>query len=319
MGNYIYYPGFEVRDEVWLKFALLYLERIHPIIPSSGDRHLNEAYTRLVNETDLIEPHRPTEFDAYRASEKALTSIERFYELPQKREKWQNPSCHNYRLFREKYTGDFSNFCISNGLASPCAEGLYISEELAFSYMTHLAVAVGREQQLPVITDFQRYDRISNTFVYGRYREAATNNAARYMVSLALPVNIYDISLQEIIDIRNSRGYGKMLEAFNKELKSYLATIGEREPSIIEFDSYLSTKAAIAEYITQKGLVLATVALGTYLIFDNPTIGLFVKETLLRGASLLTDSIFSFKTLKAGTADKRNASRFLTFLNGVRR
>ena len=28
MKTYIYYPGMEVRDELWLKFALLYLERL---------------------------------------------------------------------------------------------------------------------------------------------------------------------------------------------------------------------------------------------------------------------------------------------------
>ena len=32
MKGMIYYPGFEVKDETWLKFALLYLDRIRPIV-----------------------------------------------------------------------------------------------------------------------------------------------------------------------------------------------------------------------------------------------------------------------------------------------
>lgn len=28
MKTHIYYPGMEVRDELWLKFALIYLERL---------------------------------------------------------------------------------------------------------------------------------------------------------------------------------------------------------------------------------------------------------------------------------------------------
>ena len=33
MKELLYYPGFEVKDETWLKFALLYLDHISPIIP----------------------------------------------------------------------------------------------------------------------------------------------------------------------------------------------------------------------------------------------------------------------------------------------
>ena len=28
MTTYIFYPGMEVRDDLWLKFALIYLERL---------------------------------------------------------------------------------------------------------------------------------------------------------------------------------------------------------------------------------------------------------------------------------------------------
>src|SRR5436853_588756 len=60
MQEFIYYPGFEVRDVNWLKFALLYLDKLDPIIPESGDEHLTEQYRRIMSETDLIEVHRPS-------------------------------------------------------------------------------------------------------------------------------------------------------------------------------------------------------------------------------------------------------------------
>lgn len=33
MKELLYYPGFEIKNETWLKFALLYLDHISPIIP----------------------------------------------------------------------------------------------------------------------------------------------------------------------------------------------------------------------------------------------------------------------------------------------
>ena len=33
MKSMVYYPGFEVQNEKWLKFALLYFEELRPIIP----------------------------------------------------------------------------------------------------------------------------------------------------------------------------------------------------------------------------------------------------------------------------------------------
>ena len=38
MEELIYYPGFEVSNEDWLKFALLYLDKLNPIIPESGEK-----------------------------------------------------------------------------------------------------------------------------------------------------------------------------------------------------------------------------------------------------------------------------------------
>ncbi len=51
MTPLVYYPGFEPADENWLKFALLYLERVTPIIPESADIWLSDdfRYASLFN------------------------------------------------------------------------------------------------------------------------------------------------------------------------------------------------------------------------------------------------------------------------------
>ena len=52
MKELIYYPSFEVRNREWLKFALLYIENLNPIIPESGDIIPQSHYvksTRLIS------------------------------------------------------------------------------------------------------------------------------------------------------------------------------------------------------------------------------------------------------------------------------
>jgi hypothetical protein len=43
----IYYPGFEVQNPDWLKLALLYIDRLDPIIPVSDDKYLTLPLTVL--------------------------------------------------------------------------------------------------------------------------------------------------------------------------------------------------------------------------------------------------------------------------------
>lgn len=51
MKDMIYYPGFETRNENWLKFALLYFDVLRPIIPyttRSESTYLSENFQRVM-------------------------------------------------------------------------------------------------------------------------------------------------------------------------------------------------------------------------------------------------------------------------------
>lgn len=59
MKDMIYYPGFETKDENWLKFALLYFDTLRPIIPytiCSEKKYLSGTFQYVMGETDLIRP-----------------------------------------------------------------------------------------------------------------------------------------------------------------------------------------------------------------------------------------------------------------------
>src|ERR1039457_1576248 len=87
MRQLIYYPGFEVMDVEWLKFALLYLDKLSPIIPYSADIFLSDTHRMLAEETDLISPHRPSYEEGDNATRDAMDKIESILQHPERYER----------------------------------------------------------------------------------------------------------------------------------------------------------------------------------------------------------------------------------------
>lgn len=89
MKELLYYPGFEIKNETWLKFALLYLDHISPIIPyinASEKDYLTPTFLKVKNNSDLISIKRPTPDDIDVAFETVLAKLEnqlekKYYEL----------------------------------------------------------------------------------------------------------------------------------------------------------------------------------------------------------------------------------------------
>ena len=55
-----YYPGFEAQDINWLKFALLYLDELRPIVPMipyNRETYLSTHTIQIIEETNLIRPY----------------------------------------------------------------------------------------------------------------------------------------------------------------------------------------------------------------------------------------------------------------------
>ena len=78
MKELLYYPGFEIKNETWLKFALLYLDHISPIIPyinASEKDYLTPTFLKVKNNSDLISIKRPTPDDIDVAFETVLRSV----------------------------------------------------------------------------------------------------------------------------------------------------------------------------------------------------------------------------------------------------
>lgn len=50
---------FRTPNTEWLKFSILYLEKFESIVPFGRQHLISEDYSKLLNETDLVEMYSP--------------------------------------------------------------------------------------------------------------------------------------------------------------------------------------------------------------------------------------------------------------------
>ncbi len=72
MHRLLYYPNFEIQDQNLLKFALLYIDEIRPIIPENARESLSDPMRNILRNTELINPYSPNYENGYLASVAAI-------------------------------------------------------------------------------------------------------------------------------------------------------------------------------------------------------------------------------------------------------
>lgn len=247
MRDMIYYPGFEVKDETWLKFALLYLDRIRPIIPytiAPKERYISETFLMIMGETDLVRPYMPDFNEGMCASELACAEFERYLQHPERYarffgqpyasrliDKWKLPQYQDCTLFEGKYSYEFFRFCIDNQIASPCMEGIKISNDLAYVYMSFLADVISRNNEMEMITDEQRYTQmlLKNPQLTSSSRRAYAHTVKNEL-TLALPDHLSEIPIQEIIDLRKDKDFNSARTEYVKQLSKMVDSKEGRRP-----------------------------------------------------------------------------------------
>lgn len=240
MKDMIYYPGFETRDENWLKFALLYFDTLRPIIPYtfySQKKYLSDTFRYVMEEADLISPYQPEYEEGVCASILACEEFEKFLLRPERYgayfygsksgahiEKWKNQNYQDCTLFSGKYSKTFFDFCIKNNIATPCQEGIRISNDLAFVYMSILADIISKRHEYEMITDVQKYSR----YLINRDLTVSTENQKRIKVSqnniaFSLPANLEHIPLERFVQLRKDRSFNTARKAYMSQIEQLIA------------------------------------------------------------------------------------------------
>lgn len=320
----VYYPSFEPTDLNWLKFALLYFERVTPIIPHSGDLHLSDDFRYVQDSTDLVEALRPEYDEGCNATADALDQIERVMKNPDRYEHifgkrniaadWKLPHRHTVELFGEKYGWQWEQFCIDNRIGQKADHGLIVSRSLADVYMTVLAHAISDARGLSPITDDNQLDR------YGLFlrKDVANDDSpqelrlAQGILTLKAP-ELQAVSLERIIRFRNELGVAGHRREFNRALNAYMTAVEYDRDAEGFIKDLNSIHSVLTDEVAKLSAGVVSFGLGVLIATNSVAFdGLRFAGQLAGGTSLAIGSLVAVRNAWKNTKVKRFARRYLT-------
>lgn len=320
MKKLIYYPSFEVYDVNWLKFALLYIKELKPIIPWSGEKHLSSFHKKLYNETDLIKPYIPEYDEGQDATSIAIEEVEKIFRRPADYSSifrnnnvvdvWKKRELFDFTLFGEKYSYNWECFCIENGVGERCDEGIVLPKELGLIYMTILAQVIADRNGISPITDRNELDRFS---IFIRQENKCTESiitVAQDVLECKLPADLHKIPLDNIIKFRNNRGFKKKLNAFHNELQKYYKS-KEDNQTAYDFESSLGSfwRDFFGDFI-QAGIDLASFSLKAWISISSGAP--VAANAITDGVTMLTRNTIRIKNTWNSTKSKRYCRKYLS-------
>jgi hypothetical protein len=327
MENLVYFPTFEPPTPNWLKFALLYVDNFNPIIPDSGRMQLSTDYQRVINETDLIEPYRPSYDQGDRASIKAIEFIDKVSSSPYRFTNLfnraniirtiSNPQNRLFKIFGEKFSMSWEDYCLQNNYGERTNGGILVTEELAFIFMTFLAEEIAFEEGKSIITDNNTFDNFLN------YRRTIPRpifdkqNFAQGVLSLTVPRNISTIPIVNLIRFRNANR--ERIRAFNTELNNSLNNIqnGVNEQDFV--DRFNNIYSELTSEVLTQGLGIATIPLATYILLQNAAASNpeYINQ-IIGGLGIILTGKAAIGTKWKEIANRHNCKRYLTNLERLR-
>lgn len=327
MENLLYYPGFEVEDFNWLKFALLYVNKLRPIIPSNGDKYLSDTFKMISNETDLFKKYRPEYEEGYKATLDAINEIEKILSHPERYSPtfhttkidkiWRNSKKYQVTLFKDKYTKDFKDFLLENNIAIQTSEGLNLSKDLANIYMTIFAQAISDLRTISPITDISGMDRFSIFIRHLNKSKEESLNIAQKIITLKLPKNISHISFKEIIKLRNDKNFKAKLHTFQSELAKFLSSEEENKDGKNFIKKYNHIYSEFSTELLKFGKGLASFGMGVWLTTSAPISNdLEIAKKFLEGTAFLLSGV-SISSAWKNTKAKRYCKKYLAEIEKI--
>lgn len=335
MREMIYYPGFEVKDETWLKFALLYLDCIRPIIPytiAPEEEYISDTFLTIMGETDLVRPYRPDFNEGMCASELACTEFERYLQHPERYarffgqpyaskliDKWKLPQYQDCTLFEGKYSDEFFRFCIENQIASPCMEGIKISNDLAYVYMSFLADVISRNNEMEMITDEQRYTQmlLKKPNLSSSSRRAYAHTVKNEL-TLVLPDHLSEIPIQEIFDLRKDKDFNSARTEYVKQLSKLIdskegrRSYGKMEDMLRCEKEYLQICGSIFCMIASA--TLTAISIGAAVENGQPVDWISAAASTCLDVKGVSDGFWGMKEFADELQSKRLARKYIAKL-----
>ncbi|MGN5262469.1 hypothetical protein ACTG1L_18410 [Aeromonas hydrophila] len=243
MKTYIYYPGMEVRDELWLKFALLYLERLAFVFTVSEKSGLTALLQTLEQETDLLAERPDATFFATITPqlESQLSSLlapdfvrHKVFGNKELIGRWRTPANHDCFCPAQAGLERLHGFCLAHGFASREEGGFRMARRFANLLSMRLAREWALANEGALITDHDYLDRLLH-LLESRYHNRGGQDCFHLEIPLQVPTHLADIPFAELIALRSRRGFRQQLAEFNQALDALLAMLGSgyAEPAVL--------------------------------------------------------------------------------------
>lgn len=216
MKNVLYYPNFFVEDENWLKFALMYLDKLVTIIPIEAKINMTPSISLIRNHTDLLDGHSPSSYEVNEAAirigeELGIKSNNTLANYIKNSERynaqlWKDRSKFNYELYNGKLPNELIDMFLDKGYAETSENGILVNEQIAKSYMAILASVIGETKKIPTITE--KKNRVNFSSI-NRHLNNSISRAENFItvgknLEINLPRNLEEISIGEIIEFREN-------------------------------------------------------------------------------------------------------------------
>ena len=280
MGSMIYYPGFELKDEKWLKYALLYFDELRPIIPHipiSKEKYFSPSALKVMDETNLIRPYYPDYGDGQVASALACEEFDRLIQHPEfypelfhrsnpndLRTIWTNPRNHSCKLYYGKFSDSFFKYCLEDKIATEFRYGIRLDNQLAFIYMSFLADVISKKEQIEMFTDESRYNLLlkKNDIMLSKQIDLEIK-ILKAQIETPFPQKTKNIPLDDFIKLRTDKSFNECRIEFAKQMDAYIKK-KENNPNL-EFDQLFSPTKDIVNILGTALGVLGT----TYLTVSS--------------------------------------------------
>lgn len=288
----LYYPTIEFQNYAWLCSAALLWDRIYRIVPSSYIPADSGNVRTLLETGEIGIPINPDRY-VRKVADEFISRLESGY--------WDAAALtydiqeQYIRLHRDKVDVKLRELIIAQGKAKKKGEWLHVPVEFEAHYMTYLANAIARRNNLSILTDsipawtgatYFNYDGEVEDFP----REDLTHLLATVVIRDFIPQNIIAIKPKDIIKFREK--YRDERRRFMLAMQSAAGRISScEEPSIVQDiieDIKRDVESALKDY-RQSLQVLNVTGLTGLTSFTFPA--------LTKVASMITGQDLSAQTL----------------------
>lgn len=234
MKTYIYYPGMEVRDELWLKFALLYLERLAFVFTVSEKSGLTALQQTLEQETDLLAERPDAAFFATITPqlESQLSGLlapdfvrHKVFGNKELVTRWRQGANHDCFCPAQAGLERLHGFCLNHGFASRDQGGIRMARRFANLLSMRLAREWALANDGALITDHDYLDRLLH-LLESRYHNRGGQDCFHLEIPLLVPTHLADIPFAELIALRGRSGFRQQLAEFHLALDNLLTMLG---------------------------------------------------------------------------------------------